>query len=293
MKNILLNIVVLSTLFISCGPASEYEGPSIITCYLDPFPKKTKNLTNILGDEFTIVTEKGKAITYSVTWDKETRTSTIVEAHGPTLFSGQVSKYKGRYYFSEQRRDSLYWIHVVEIKDGKIRGLREQIKQMSELDFIMRLLISSSDGDYVSVSEMIAEVTEDQILLIPDRDEMRKIYDSMIEEAEVDSIVEWVEPEEEEEELDIEEMVEESIVTETLIAKVYPNPADDQCTIELTEAGEYMLSLISGSGQKVRSEILKTKSTKVDLSELDAGVYIFQVHRMNGEAAASHTIVIR
>ena len=61
---------------------------------------------------------------------------------------------------------------------------------------------------------------------------------------------------------------------------VYPNPATDQLTIQLsTSTG--LFSLINMSGQMIKQGLLDSKITKIDLSAVDKGLYLLKVEQTN------------
>jgi len=285
-------------LLISLSSCSDMESTSqpIITSYTSPFPKKAKNLTNILGDEFTIITEQEDTVTYSVTWDKKTRISKIISKDsGNTLFEGLVSKYKRRYYFSTERNDSTYWIHAIEIRDGKIRGLKSEYDQVAHLDWTMRWLTGFDEEIWKSKTKMIKYISEDHIRLVPDKKEIERFCVSRLAGWHADTILKWEEPIQSAESIEEEELDEEEILRSNtvLIDKIYPNPAAEQCTIELQESGEFELEIIDVSGRIMQTEILKEQINQVKLTNLTAGTYIVRVHSTDGMRIDTRKMIVR
>lgn len=59
--------------------------------------------------------------------------------------------------------------------------------------------------------------------------------------------------------------------------QVYPNPTTDILTLELTDFSSRFYKILSLEGKVVQSEKLNATKTTLDLSELEAGVYVLQL----------------
>jgi cell division protein FtsL len=64
---------------------------------------------------------------------------------------------------------------------------------------------------------------------------------------------------------------------------MYPNPAHDEVTVEINDLTEAYLELFNLNGQLLKKQML-TNDTKINISELTKGVYIFKVSGKEGMA---------
>src|SRR5687767_6288677 len=76
-----------------------------------PFPKKNIRLNHVLGDEFLLLNGND---TLHCRVKSSGNYNTITD-DSTELFSGQVSRYRGRYYFSSEISDSAFLIYAVDI----------------------------------------------------------------------------------------------------------------------------------------------------------------------------------
>jgi len=68
---------------------------------------------------------------------------------------------------------------------------------------------------------------------------------------------------------------------------IYPTPTKDFVTVSMIDgAGIYSVSLLSLTGQEILTQQIQsaTKSTKLDLSDLESGIYLVKIHNDEEEA---------
>ena len=71
----------------------------------------------------------------------------------------------------------------------------------------------------------------------------------------------------------------------------YPNPAQDQITLELPERGNFRsLEIINQLGQIVYSKELVAKKVRLNLNQFESGIYFIKLR--NGEAVLTRKLVI-
>lgn len=70
-------------------------------------------------------------------------------------------------------------------------------------------------------------------------------------------------------------------VTESISVNVFPNPAKDFLTVELTDYTEGVLTLTDINGKVLLTKNLKEKVSKIDISYLSAGLYNVQIQSEN------------
>ncbi|MEO0472643.1 MAG: T9SS type A sorting domain-containing protein, partial [Bacteroidota bacterium] len=75
--------------------------------------------------------------------------------------------------------------------------------------------------------------------------------------------------------------------------KVFPNPAEDVCTLEAEDLSRAEIRLTNVSGQQVYAPVLSRTATSVsfDLGALSAGVYLISIQ--NGEVRTSRKVMVK
>jgi hypothetical protein len=204
-----------------------------------PFPKRNRDLTNILGNQLrlkigndTIVlniscNSKGNLLTNNRTKD--------------TLFYGTVCKFRGLYYFNERQNDTSYWIYAVKIRDNLIYGFNTALEQTYSIDKAIEAGKNKKLVRYI-------DTTKARIGLHPDRKELKRLFTGIIDKIRPDTILKT-------KELLVPQKDYSSLSTEIdpddfdYLSKVYPNPTKGEVNIELQEKKNisYLLSDISGN----------------------------------------------
>jgi len=273
-------ILLIYSLLASCSDTGEFLG--IKSSFDSPFPKRNKNLTYALGDEFSI--KRGKdTIDFKVTFRKSDRQNFIIEQpNQDTIFAGTVCKYRGLYYLNIQLNDTTYWIYAIEITDQVIKGLQTGWFQMLGWDDEFEFWLSPPGQEEFNKRPAIIKYAnpEKQIIrLTPDKKEMKKFYSTLIDSLPADTLVNWTVPitnvEIEKEITDIQETSTDQF---EIISKLYPNPANDYCNLELYETEKYQFGIFDINGRLVNSGVLVDKLNKIDLSDLSSGSYFMRVY---------------
>jgi hypothetical protein len=80
--------------------------------------------------------------------------------------------------------------------------------------------------------------------------------------------------------------------TSILDGSAYPNPAEDVVTIKVDANGSAELSIVDVSGKLVQSQSIELNNnlTNVDVSALEAGVYVFNITMENGERSIFNVV---
>lgn len=252
--NLVLFGLILLVLLNSCDNAE--------TTFDSPFPKKNKDLTNILGNEITI---KRKTDTLYLKISSDKNTNLITYNTGDTLFYGSVSKYRGLYYFSEKIKENYYNIYAVKISDSLIYGINSEWSQTCSIEEEIK------KGNYKKLLTFMNSDTT-IIRLHPYKDEMKNLYNVIINEITPDTII--LSPENQlrpyvNELFDSDEM--------ELIQNVYPNPALDFINLDLQKTGVYNYQISALNGKIVNQGKLSEKSNKIDLIKVPAGTYILTI----------------
>jgi len=287
-------ILLIYSLLASCSDTGEFLG--IKSSFDSPFPKRNKNLTYALGDEFSI--KRGKdTIDFKVTFRKSDRQNFIIEQpNQDTIFAGTVCKYRGLYYFNIQLNDTTYWIYAIAITDQAIKGLQTEWFQMLGWDDEFEFWLTPPGQEKFNKRPSIIKYAnpEKQIIrLTPDKKEMKKFYSTLIDSLPADTLVNWTVPitnvEIEKEITDIQETSTDQF---EIISKLYPNPANDYCNLELYETEKYQFGIFDINGRLVNSGVLVDKLNKIDLSDLSSGSYFMRVYPADREDTETIKLII-
>lgn len=227
-----------------------------------PFPKRNKDLTNILDDHLTIKSGND-TLTLRVFAFKNYNLITNSKT-GDTLFYGTVSKFRGLYYFSQQLNDTSYWIYAVKIKDNLIYGLNSSWTQTMFVDTAIESGKHKKLVKYIDTDKKI-------IRLHPDKKELKNLFTTIIDNIPPDTILQFKEI--------------YSTLTKTtkiatqiepddfeFISKAYPNPTTDFINIELQQKN-ISYQLIDLNGKLVLEGQFTNNINKIDLSKQPNGVY--------------------
>lgn len=274
---IILLLLTFSVLFGCVSKVSEVK-----TTFDGPFPKRSKNLMHTLGNSFLLKTWSD-TISYLVDFRKSDRYNFIIEEETrDTIFQGTICKYRGLYYLNEKINDTTFLIYAIEIYNETIKGLNTKWIQMSKWNEHLEFWLTQEGQEKINSKPsfiICADPTKRIIRLDPDKKELRKFYSAILDSLEPDTILNWVEP-----------IVESPIIKETtkikeglteqleLINNVYPNPAKDHCIIEFNDIDLYYFGLYDETGKLLKRGMLKNKKNKIDLTELNNGIYYIRVH---------------
>ena len=261
----LLNIIILTIIFALTSCGGNLNEPNIT--FDSQFPKRNKNLANILGDKLTI--KRGEdTLIYKITSSKNNNLI-INSKTRDTVFFGTVSKFRGLYYFNEQLNDSSYWIYAVKISDNLIYGLNTARAQLEYVDQEIK------NGNNRKLIKYINSDTS-FIRLHPDKREMKKLFSSIISNFLPDTILNYQETY---------SKIQDATSTLTVIdpedfnyiSKAYPNPTKDILNIELQQKSKSTFQLTDLSGKIVLQGQLNEIINKIDISKQQIGVYALTI----------------
>lgn len=282
MKTIYTTILLFILVVFSSCKKTETEPIIVepISTFDTPFPKKNKNLSNILGDELEIrngydtlilkiiSTKKDNLITYSKT--------------GDTLFYGQVSKYKGLYYFTEKLNDSSYRISAVKIKGNLIYGLKDYYFQYFSVDDEIK------KGNFKKLVKYInADTTA--IRLRSDKKEMHKLFNLIISNTIPDTIINYNKPNI----VDDQQTISKNAIetnNQSNILKTYPNPTTDYINVELKQKGEFPYQFTDINGRIILQGKLNEIENKIVFGKQPRGIYFLTI--INSENQVKETIKV-
>ena len=84
--------------------------------------------------------------------------------------------------------------------------------------------------------------------------------------------------------------IDDLLLSDTL--KVYPNPVTENLHIDFTNVfGEVKISIYSTSGQLVRTKVLKSQNNKLNIKELQHGLYLMNLHFVDYKTFRSFKII--
>ena len=261
----LLNIIILTIIFALTSCGGNLNEPNIT--FDSQFPKRNKNLANILGDELKIKSGEDTLI-YKITSSKNNNLI-INSKTRDTVFFGTVSKFRGLYYFNEQLNDSSYWIYAVKISDNLIYGLNTAGAQLYYVDQAIK------NGNNRKLIKYINSDTS-VIRLHPYKRELKKLFSSIISNFLPDTILNYQETY---------SKIQDATSTLTVIdpedfnyiSKAYPNPTKDILNIELQQKSKSTFQLTNLSGKIVLQGQLNEIINKIDISKQQIGVYALTI----------------
>lgn len=245
----------------SCGDSSFTQ-----TTFDSSFPKRNRNLSNILGDELSIKSGND-TLTFKIVSDRNNNLITNSK-NGDTLFYGKVSSFRGLYYFTSKHSDTSYSIYTVKISDSLIYGLTTGWVQ----------------GMYVSEEikngnnpKLVKYINSDSsiIKLHTNKFEMKKMFGSLISKFEPDTILYFKDRELQE----TSRLVKANDYEKGLdyISKVYPNPTKNILHVDLQQKENTSFQLTDLNGKLVVQGQLNELQNKIDLTKQQAGIYTLTV----------------
>lgn len=288
MKKGLLFISILSILF-GCGnenPQNELSVFKIKSSFDQPFPKRKKNITQVLGNSFSIK-QDNDTINYKVLFNNTTKQNFIIEEEfNDTIFSGTICKYRGLYYFNEEINDTTFWISALKIKNGTIKGLQTSWVQMyawdKEFEFYPTNFIQKP------LTLKYIDTTNNIIRLTPIKKEMRLFYEKIIDSLSTDTLINWEDP-------ITDEMFKKdsSIINNSISHKIYPNPAKNNFTIELKNSDYYSYSMFDENGYIGSSGKLTQQLNTINISNLKSGTYFIKIYNSEKEISETQKLIVK
>jgi len=295
MKKILI-ILLLSVVLTSCDENGIID-LSMKATFESSFPKRGKDMTLQLGDEFS-VKNNNDTIDFKVLFEKEERINYIINKKtNDTVFSGIVNKYRGLYYFNKQKNDTTFWIYAVKIENGTIKGLGTELFQMAYLNEELDKVLYGKQGANIDLELMIKTINNDTsiIKLTPEKKVMKIIYRSILDSLPSDTIIDFFGVENTHELKTTENTIYISepneISSEEIIVKLYPNPANDYIIIETKDLLDNTYRISNTKGQIVLSGKINSEEFKIDVSEFNTGTFFINVDQENGKSETLKFIV--
>jgi len=279
---------IFSLCLLLCG-CNDFDKliPSI--SFDSAFPKRQKNLTYILGKQFTYVTDNDTQ-TVNVSFDEKSKLNTLTNAKsGDTLSRCWVSKFRQLYYFSEQLNDTSFWIYAVKIDDAEIKGLQSGWEQMLALQ---------SEIDKGRFSELVKyrDTANKVTRLIYNKTKLKSFYKSVIDSLPIARIINAVDDSKEINQGDTitsttsKEILEQS---SSIVKSVYPNPASDNVNIEFSEEGNFMIEIFDVRGRSIKSFLANSDRTNIALTGIKPGTYYVRTTEQETSESALIKLIVQ
>jgi hypothetical protein len=284
-KLIYLAIFIYCLTLISCDELNKLV-PNI--SFDAPFPKRHKNLTYILGDQFTYVSGNDTQIV-NVSYDKKSKQNLLTNPKsGDTLSRCWLSHFRQLYYFSEQLNDTSFWIYAVKISDKEIIGLQSGLSQMLRLE---REIDKGKYSDLIKYRDTTTKVT----LLTYNKTKLKGFYQSIIDSLPVLKIINIVEDKNEFNQTDTITATTSNEDLESgtsIVSSVYPNPAVDLFNIEFEEEGNFRVEIYDIEGKKVKSVQVNSDSANISLNGIKHGTYFVKATQLETNKTALIKLMI-
>jgi hypothetical protein len=81
-----------------------------------------------------------------------------------------------------------------------------------------------------------------------------------------------------------------NVVGNNIVSKIYPNPAQDQCMLEMSVVDEYAYQVYNSDGKVVNMGWFEGAKTEMDISNYAPGIYLVNVSSLNN---SDHISVVR
>ena len=249
------------------------------TSFDSPFPKRNRDLSNILGDHLAI---KQGTDTLSMTITAFKNYNLITnDQNGDTLFKGLVSMYRGLYYFSQQLNDTSFWIYAVKLKDNLVYGLNTAWEQTLFVDRAIE------NGKH---QKLVRHITADKIRLHPEKKELKYLFASIVDSLVPDTIIQFQKT--------IPAFTDTTkVITQIdpddfeFFSKVYPNPTTDFVNIELHQKSKIFYQLTDISRKTVLHGQFENLTNKINLSKLSIGIYYLALINPNNNQKETIKII--
>ena len=278
----------------SCGPSEEEKEAckaarkqieidirkNIKNTFDAPFPKRNRNLSRILGDSFQVYGECDDILSFKVISTRNLN-SIINTETGETIFKGTVCKYRDLYYFNEKINNTVYRIFALKINDSLIYGLQNYF-QYYQVDTLIE------NGEYPKLVKSIDKPNK-VIRLHPDKKELRRLYTSIIENTtpfrivKIENVSSTTNAEEKVDPIESDDF--------DLLSKVYPNPTTNFITIQLQQKGLASFQLTDLNGKSIIQGQLKEIENKIDMSNLNPGIYALTIFSTTDDQKETTKIV--
>jgi hypothetical protein len=285
-KTTYLPIFSLCLLLCGCDDLNKLV-PNI--SFDSPFPKPQKNLSYILGNQFTYVSDNDTQ-TVNVSFDSKTKLNLLTNVKsGDTLSRCWVSKFRQLYYFSEQLDDTSFWIYAVKINDKEIKGLQGGWEQM---------LFLENEIEKGKYSELVKyrDTANKVIRLTYNKTKLKGFYKSIIDSLPTLKITNVIEDNKEINQVDtITAMTSKEILEQSssIVKTVYPNPAVDNFNIEFDEEGNFKVEIYDISGKNVKSLQLNSDRINITLKGIRPGTYYVKATQQESNESALIQMIVQ
>ncbi len=280
-------VVLVSLFLVSCVnnkdmwnkviPKNTFEGP---------FPKKNKDLSDILGKRIVLTIDKD-TVKLNIGMKGGLNLVTM-ENTGDTLFCGTVSKFRGLYYFSQKLADTAYWIFAVKKEDNKLWGINGMLIEGQKIDREVK------SGKYPGLVKYINKDSS-IIRLHADKKLIKKLLASYVDSLSPYTILSMDNFADTNFSMKDSDKFVSAIDTDEfeLISKVYPNPATDEVNVDLQNKRKVIYKLSDMHGKAIRNGEFTDINNKIDLGDLPSGIYIITASTVDNKTSESVKILKR
>lgn len=264
--------------------------PTIRTYFDKPFPKNGKNITRDLGADIQIIKD-GKTYSFHLEYYKADKTTLITDGYGDTVYNDQISRYRGVYYFHEEKSKNEYWIGAAYVKDSLITGFLDFYNQMQLIQDSMEVYSDIHSEEWPSY---LSHLDGDSILLNTDKRNTHGLFKVVLEQSEsfIFQSLKSGEPSEFEKPT-VEKAPIEEIENDNLVLRFGPVPVKEKITILLKNADAeavHSFHVYDLNGKEVYSNQVKGPLHDIETAKLGSGTFIFTV--VSGEKSWSQQFVV-
>ena len=281
----LITLGIIIALFTYCNESGKLIFPK--SSFTGAFPKDAKNLTLKLGKEVSILKDND-TLTLTVEYNSKTKLNTLINKEtGDTVFHGQVSKYKGTYYFSAAFSDTAYWIWAVKIRFDQITGLDTEFEQMLMVDKLVDM------GKYTDLL-VWNDTVNDIIRLNPEKKQLRRMFINIIDSFPAYPIIYPENTIKSDSSSNTPAILSDKfkITNDELIEEAFPNPAKSFCTLLLEDTG-CIVELFDSAGKLITRQVATDRMLTIDVTQYKPGNYIVRVLSPKTQESESIQLIIK
>lgn len=263
-------IFILFWLLFACEtPSSESTYIPPKSEFINSFKRRGVNLSNYVEDQIFVKTSQGDTIQYFFHFIKDGRKN-IISTLTDTIFYGKVTRLSDLFLLHNEQKNSHYYVSAIRIDDEIVTGLATEISQRYITDELI------TQGNF---SKLIIDTNTTTYLLRNDKKLGKELFRKVLLKMPSDSILHLSNLEKTEIIKETENNVIKNIETEHLaIKKKYPNPVQDQLTVELFKSITiYQYRILNHVGNIVQKGTLNTTKEIIDCSNLSNGIYYLTI----------------
>lgn len=235
----------------SSGPEAQFDPIAV---------KRPLNLAKQLGSDLTFA-DANDTFRLHLAFNAVTGHNTFTTPAADTVLVAKVSRFRGLYYFVESNSNGAYWVHAARISHRQVQGLGTGYEQMQALSKQVR------NGAF---SELVRfrNAANDSVRLRFDRRRLRSFYVAQLDSTSTYSLLPPTLPT---------APAEASTPPKVAVRGPYPNPAQEQVTLNFAAAANHLVTLYNSQGHHLKTLTSTSSRLTFSVGDLPAGNYVIRI----------------